>query len=184
MTTATDAYRYGRLRIALFRCEVPTIASGRAVYFPVRGLCDSLGIAPQRQVDRMRGDTRIAPYLRMLPIPTRKGLRDAVCMRKQDVSRWLAGLDPARCAIGERTRDDLERFQAELFAAADRFLWGDTGELAPDPDTGCGAPAVAALEAADLAHIPCPSCGAPLLAERRGDKLYLWHAGVTVESEE
>ena len=157
MTTATQTYRYGRLRVALFDREVPTIATGRAVYFPVRGLCDSLGIAPQKQVERLRADTRIAPYLRLLPIPTVKGMRDAVCVRKQDVTRWLTGLDPARCAIGERTRADLEHFQAELFAAADRFLWGDTSDVTYDKATKTTEPVIGVLS---VGH--CPRCGLAL----------------------
>jgi hypothetical protein len=168
MTTATEAYRYGRLRIALFNREVPTIPVGRAVYFPLRGLCEQLGIAPQKQIERLRADTRIAPYLRMLPLPTIKDLRDAICVRKQDVSKWLAGLDPARCSIGERTRTDLERFQAELFAAADRFLWGDTGELAYDAATKTAAPVTGVLR---VGH--CPGCGMALCLTFDGDGAHL-----------
>ncbi len=95
-------------------------------------------------------------------MPTSKGLRDAICVRKQDVSKWLAGLDPARCAIGERTRADLERFQSELFAAADRFLWGNTSDVTYAEALPTSVPSSGDIITGMLHVGGCPSCGMAL----------------------
>jgi hypothetical protein len=156
MTTATETYRYGRLHIAHFAREVPALAIGRAVYFPLRALCEQLGLAPQKQIGRLKADSRFRPALRDIPIPTIKGLREAVCIRKQDVAPWLITVDPAKCAHA-KTRAKLEEFQSELFAAADRFLWGDTGATVYDPATKTASPVTGLLRVGE-----CPNCGARL----------------------
>jgi len=109
--------------VRYFDVDVPAVAVGRVVHFPMRALCQVLGIAPQMQVQRLRADSRFAGALQELPIPTVKGLRQAVCIKKQQVGPWLATIDPARCALA--ARGPIERFQRELFDAADRFLFGD-----------------------------------------------------------
>src|SRR5579875_3394975 len=122
MATATENYRYTRLHIRYFDLDVPAVAQGRVVYFPIRAVCKAIGLAPQMQIERIRGDSRFRGGYRDLPIPTVKGLRPMVCIKKTLVSAWLGTADPAHVRL-LRTREKLEQFQAELFAAADRFLW-------------------------------------------------------------
>ena len=158
MISTEVGYRYSRLRIAFFAKEVPSVALGRAVYFPIKAMCSVLGIAAQAQVVKLRADSRIAPHLRDdIPIPTIKGLRVATCIRKQDVAMWLASIDPGKCQIGERTRTDLEAFQSALFAAADRWLFGDESDVVYDPGTKSDRPVYGRLHLGD-----CPRCGLPL----------------------
>lgn len=156
MPTATENYRYSRLRVARFDREIPAVAIGRAVYFPLRTLCEQMGLAPQKQIGRLRADSRFRGALRDLPIPTIKGRRDTVCIRKQDVGGWLATVDPAHCALA-RTRKQIEEFQAELFAAADRWLFGDNSDVVYDPATKSDKPISGKLHLGD-----CPRCGLPL----------------------
>src|SRR5258707_2857989 len=85
-----------------------------------------------------------------------------ICPASQDVSKWLAGLDPARCAIGERTRADLERFQSELFAAADRFLWGNTSDVTYAEALPTSVPSSGDIITGMLHVGGCPSCGMAL----------------------
>ena len=162
MTTATAAYRYSRLRIRYFDVEVPAVAIGRAVYFPVKALTSALGMVVQPQVTKLRGlektDSRFTSCLRDSPIPTVKGLRDATCIRKQQVGLWLATLDPARCPL--TAKGPLEAFQKELFDAADRFLFGDTSDAVYDAGTKQREPIVGTLS---VGH--CPGCGMALRLE-------------------
>lgn len=159
MATVTEAYRYSRLRIRYFDVEVQCVAIGRAVYFPVKALTEALDIHTQTQVTKLRrlekADTRFNGCLRDIPIPTVKGLRDATCIRKQQVGLWLITIDPARTA-----RDKLVRFQEELFAAADRFLFGDTSDAVYDAGTKQREPIVGTLS---VGH--CPGCGMALRLE-------------------
>lgn len=169
MATAVAGYRYSRLRIAFFDKEIPTVAIGRAVYFPVKAMCRELGIGAQAQVEKMRADSRIAPHLRDdVPIPTIKGLRAATCIRKQEVPVWLATIDPGRCALGAKTRADIERFQAELFAAADRWLFGDESDVVYDVGVKSERPVSGTLHLGD-----CPRCGLPLCLVLDGDGQHL-----------
>lgn len=156
MTTATETYRYARIRVSHFDCDVPAVAVGRGVYFPLRALCEALGVAKQMQIKRLKEDSRFVQALRSIPIPTVKGLREAMCIRKQDVAAWLVTMDPARCALAS-TRAELERFQAELFAAADRFLFGDSSVSVFDPATKSAAPVSGRLNVGE-----CPGCGMAL----------------------
>lgn len=158
MTTATEPYRYCRLRVgAGFGVDVPAVALGRAVYFPMRALCGVVGLAPQKQVERLREDGRFADALRTLPVPTPKGLRDAVCInrgtpQKPYVAMWLGSVDTTRCAI--TAKGPVERFQAELFAAADRFLFGDLSDVVSDDVSRAARPIAGILHLGD-----CPRCG-------------------------
>jgi hypothetical protein len=155
MATATETYRYSRLRVRVFEVDVPAVAVGRTVYFPMRALCKILGIAAQMQVEKLRHDGRYAGALRELPIPTIKGLREATCIRKTEAARWLSEIDTARCAL--TARGPLARFQSELFAAADRWLFGDTSDVVYDPGAKSDKPITGTLRLGD-----CPRCGLPL----------------------
>ncbi len=145
MTTTTETYRYGKLLVRYFDVEVPTVIVGRAIYFPIRALCQAIKMAPQMQIERIRGDSRIADALKELPVPTSKGIRDTVCIHKRATAVWLGSIDPARCPI--TVKGPIARFQEELFAAADRFLFGDTSAVP--------APAVRGT----LFIGACPHCG-------------------------
>jgi sarcosine oxidase delta subunit len=151
MTTATETYRYGKLHIRYFDVDVATVRVGNTVYFPMRALCQTMGIGHQSQFERLRGDDRFTDALRTLPVPTPKGVHDAVCIHKRGCSVWLSSIDPSKCAI--TARGTIERFQEELFAAADRFLFGDT------------SPAPGSLVSGTLFLGACPNCGHRLVVD-------------------
>lgn len=153
MNTAAETYRYGKLHVRYFDIEVPTVVVGRAVYFPIRALCKAINMAPQMQIERLRGDSRIVGALRDLPVPTSKGIRDTVCINKRATSVWLGSIDPARCPI--TAKGPIKQFQDELFAAADRFLFGETGQ-----DLLSGPMTMGTIKAG-----ACPHCGTHLLLE-------------------
>lgn len=166
MTTAVEGYRYSRLRIRIFDTTAPAVATGRTVYFPLRALCKALGIAPQIQINKLRADARYQDALRELPVPTIKGMRNAMCLRKREVARWFSEIDTARCAPSVRGR--LQEFQEELFAAADRWLFGDNSDVVYDPGTKSDKPISGKLHLGD-----CPRCGLPLCLVMDGDGNHL-----------
>jgi P22_AR N-terminal domain len=162
MTTASETYRYCRLRIRYFDVDVPAVAIGRMVCFPLRALCKVIGINAQTQVDKLRADSAYTGALREdVPIPTIKGERPATCIRRKEVGRWLLGIDAARCAI--TARGPLERFQEELLAAADRWLFGDNSDVATDGTERTALPITGTLRLGE-----CPRCGAHLCLEIDG----------------
>src|SRR5262249_43136859 len=80
--------------------------------------------------------------------------RETVCIRKEAVAKWLANIDPAKCRVA-KTRENLERFQRELFDAADRFLFGDDSTTVYDEATKTDKPVTGVLRGSDN----CPHCG-------------------------
>lgn len=157
MATGTaQSYRYAKLHIRAFDVRVPAVIVGRTYYFPARQLAERMGLSLRSQRRRLQEDPRIAKHVRFLPVPTVKGQRDTLCIRKEGVSVWFTLIEPGKCALAE-TRERLERFQAELFAAADRFLFGDTSDVVYDEATKASEPIIGLLR---VGH--CPRCGLAL----------------------
>jgi hypothetical protein len=158
MTTATETYRYARLRIDAFDIEVPVVIAGRTIYFPMRAFCEALGLAgSSMQIKRIREDGRFDEgTLRDLPISTAKGLHDATCIRKQELSKWLTNLDTSRSQFKVSIRARMKEFQNAVFAAADRFLFGDTRDVVTS-DERASKPVYGVLHLGD-----CPRCGLAL----------------------
>ena len=171
MATGVQTYKYARLRVAYFEVTVPAVAVGRTVYFPVRALCKVLGLAAPMQRKRVRADSRLAEHRDDIPIPTNKGMRDTLCVRKQGLSIWLTAIEPSHCTIA-KTRELLERFQREVFAAADRFLWGDQGVSVYDEATKTSAPLTGVLRGPG----ECPHCGGRVCVTLDADGFHLMPA--------
>lgn len=129
MSTEVELCRYSRVHVHFFDVEVPVVSVGKAVYFPLPALCRVVGIGAQAQAKRIHrleeADSRWAGALRELSVPTTKGDRPTQCLNKKQLGRWLDSIDPTICSI--TAKGPLERFQGELEAAADRFLFGSTG---------------------------------------------------------
>lgn len=158
MTTGVkqETYRYGRLPIPRFGVTVPAVMVGRVVYFPVRSFCQVLGVAHQTQKTRLKENSRIAPYLREVPVPSVKGLRPTLCIHREKLAEWLDKIDPSHCKLAS-TRELLNRFQDDVSAAADGFLWGRAGATVYDEATKTDAPITGVLH---VGH--CPGCGMAL----------------------
>ncbi len=155
-TETAQHYRYATLRIRHFDVRVPAVIVGRVAYFPVGTLCDRMGLSFPAQRRRLKEDARLAKHQRFLPVPTVKGQRDTLCIRKEGVAIWFTLVEPSKCAVA-KTRELLEKFQAELFAAADRFLFGDVADVTYDEATKTAAPIIGSLSVG-----ACPHCGAAL----------------------
>lgn len=155
-TDTAQPYRSATLRIQHFDIRVPAVIVGRVAYFPTRTLCERMGLSYRSQRRRLIDDTRLAKHQRPLPVPTVKGYRDMRCIRKEGVSIWFTLVEPSKCAVAE-TRELLEKFQAELFAAADRFLFGDTSDVTYDEATKTATPIIGTLSVG-----ACPGCGMEL----------------------
>jgi P22_AR N-terminal domain len=158
MLTTREKYRYGRLKVRYFNVEVQAVVVGKVVYFPLRPLCQALGMARQMQIKKLKADSRFKEAFRPLPVPTAKGVRETWCVEKQSVAKWIATIDPDQCPI--KAKGLIAQFHDELFAAADRFLFGDTGATIYDPATMTDKPLGGTLFIGS-----CPKCGAHLCLE-------------------
>ncbi len=175
MLTTTETYRYGRLMVRHFNVEIQAVVVGKVVYFPLRPLCRALGMAQQMQIKKLKADSRFKEAFLALPVPTTKGLRETWCVERRAVAKWLATIDPDQCPV--KAKGLIAQFQDELFAAADRFLFGDTGATIYDTATLTDRPLGGILYVGS-----CPKCGTHLCLEIDETGIHLQASG-NVEGE-
>lgn len=159
MLSDAKPYKYATLYINFFDVHASCVIVGTSIYFPLRALCRVIGIHAQGQKEKILADSRTTDALETFPIPTVKGLRDADCINKSAVSIWLASIDGPRVAI--TAKGTLQRFQAELFAASDRFLFGDAALPVIQPIKGT------------LQLGECPNCGHRLILDMTDSVMHL-----------
>jgi hypothetical protein len=140
MASAIHAH-YKELTIRHFDIRVPVVTVGKAAYFPLKTLCERMGIGPQWQIDKVRRlaeeDSRWVGALRTLPVPSAGGNQPTYCLHRRHLGRWLDSLDPAKCSI--TARGPLTRLQTELERAADLFLLGgEDGVVTDEVFCSCG----------------------------------------------
>jgi P22_AR N-terminal domain len=149
-------YTYPTLSLPRWDLTVPTARQGNTLYFPVAFFCDFLGIDKRKQVEVLRADPRNGGDLVLREVPFKLsgvGWRTPLAIRKAEAAVWLAGIDPARCkpAVRDRVRD----FQADVIAAADRLLFGESPSV---PVEQRGAVEYSQHERVKM---NCLDCGAP-----------------------
>lgn len=159
MPTAIEPYTYARIRVRFFDVDMPIVTvgsgKGKVQYFPIRPLCQVIGVTVQGQIDKLRMDSQYAERdgIRELPCPTVKGLRDMLCVKRSLAVKWLSQINPNNCKI--TARGPLERFREELFAAADRLWFGDARDLSRD---GAGRPILPVYGVIHLGRVRAAGC--------------------------
>jgi hypothetical protein len=112
-----------------------------AIYVPLARLCDNLGIARNRQAQRIREHPVLSAGMQSLSLDTPGGPQEAQCMRLDLIPLWLSGVNANR--VGEDVREKLIRYQAEVAAV----LWAAfKHEILPPGEPAAG------LSGAQLAY--------------------------------
>ncbi len=95
-----------------------------AVYFPVRQVCEGLGIDADKQLRTLSAaHAGNVGALAEIRLPTAGGMQKAVCLRQKETAWWLINLDDARCKPA--IRGHLQAIKQQMIAAADAILFGD-----------------------------------------------------------
>lgn len=148
------------------------------LYFPVKPSCAYLGIDFDTSLDTIKADSRLAPGLRQVKLPTAGGPQLQQCLRKLEYTWWLSVLDPRRFRQ-ERRQRIIERQRILMEFAEDVILARQSVTSLRD--------ALAQRKAAQLdtrgaleAHFRCLKCGAPHIAVVDGAGWHL-HLGVEVD---
>src|ERR671932_1049929 len=137
MTVATQIQKtvlfYGDELIAIQEIE-----SG-AIFVPLNRLCDNLGIARNRQVQRIRDHRVLSRGYTALDVETGGGRQETQCLRLDLIPLWLAGINANRVASAVQAK--LVQYQAEaaqvLWAAfRPDILPSDDPALAPGSTSG------------------------------------------------
>lgn len=83
-----------------------------AIFVPIARLCDNLGIARNRQAQRIREHPVISQGFTTMPVDTGGGAQEAQCLRLDMIPYWLAGVNANRVAEG--VREKLIHYQTEV----------------------------------------------------------------------
>ncbi|MDQ3904836.1 MAG: phage antirepressor N-terminal domain-containing protein [Actinomycetota bacterium] len=120
---------------------IQEIESG-AIFVPLNRLCDNLGIARNRQVQRIRDHPVLSRGYTALDVETGGGRQETQCLRLDLIPLWLAGINANRVASAVQAK--LVQYQAE----AAQVLWAAfRPDILPsdDPALALGGASGAAL---------------------------------------
>ncbi|HUY75794.1 MAG TPA: phage antirepressor N-terminal domain-containing protein [Ktedonobacterales bacterium] len=171
MTTSTQQrYMYRTEHVAVCDADL-TIAQTVVglLYFPIRATCRALDIDAPWQIESIKGDSRFAPALASIPLPTAGGAQLTQCLPKREYAWWLAVIDPDRCKASVRRA--LVMRQRALMDVADQVMLASdreaVGALMAGRKGGVAVPGEV--------HLNCLRCGAPhcLVLDTTGIHLYV-----------
>lgn len=91
------------------------------LYFPIRATCTSLELDSTTALETIKADSRLAPGLRAIRLPTPpRGEREVQCLRSDEYTWWLALIDPRRFKAERRPL--LEQRQRVLMRLAKEIM--------------------------------------------------------------
>ncbi|MBF6588906.1 MAG: hypothetical protein IVW57_00060 [Ktedonobacterales bacterium] len=122
MAIATETYQFTEMELGRWGGTVPAVylkGNRKDRYVLHRAMCALLGVERKRQLRIVRA--KYGAALRVIPIETPAGVRPAHWIRTGECALWVGGINPARCKLA--TRENLEAFQADFKAEAERLLF-------------------------------------------------------------
>jgi len=93
------------------------------VYFPVKQVCEELGIGADRQLARLNAIPEYKAALVDIRVATAGGEQRVACLRYKEAAWWLVNLDDAHCRVD--IRGHLQDIKQRLMDAATAILFGD-----------------------------------------------------------
>jgi hypothetical protein len=93
------------------------------VYFPVKQICEGIGVDPDHQMRRLNETPEYRAALVDIRLATPGGTQKVACIRRYEAAWWLINLDDARCK--SHIRGHLQAIKQRLMDAADAILFGD-----------------------------------------------------------
>lgn len=123
------------------------------VYFPVKQVCEELGIDPDQQMRRLNAIPEYQASLVDMRLETAGGLQKVACIRRKEAAWWLVNLDDTRCRAD--IRGHLQEIKQHLMDAADAVLFGDIARENDPNERG-----IMAISSRDEFVMTCLDCGA------------------------
>jgi hypothetical protein len=183
--TRTETYVRHRVYVDALDDElwVAEDAEGR-LYFPVRPSAGALGIDPDNALDTIKADSRLAPGLEIIRLPSAGGDQPMQCLHSTEYAWWLAMLDPRRFrTLPEERRAEFVRRQRALMQLAEEIML-KRQELhrlpLQRPTSPQAAEEAEAVDGQVSGNARCPHCRRPGHMTLDGTGWHL-HAGVEVE---
>jgi hypothetical protein len=148
------------------------------LYLPVRATCTALDLESRVALETIKADSRLAPGLRGIRLPTPpKGEHEVQCLRSDEYTWWLVLVDPRR--FKPERRPLLEERQRVLMRLAKEIMLKRT-ELRMLPQRHGAAPQAFTMKGDLQGDAHCPYCDGPVLVTYDGVGWHL-HAAVEVK---
>ncbi len=149
-----------------------------AIFVPLNHLCDNLGIARPRQMQRVRDHAVLSRGFVTLTIETAGGAQEMQCLRLDLIPLWLAGINANR--VAPPVQEKLIRYQAEAAAV----LWAafrpdilPADETALAPSGGASGAALAYEIATAVQHLARQQMEMEQRLSGRIDQMAQWAKG-------
>jgi hypothetical protein len=99
------------------------------VFLALKPICDSLGVAWQGQLQRVKDDPVLGEGVTTIVIPSVGGPQETVCLKMEMVNGWLFKIDSRRVK-DEEAKQKLLTYQRECYGVLHQHFYGKT---APKP---------------------------------------------------
>jgi hypothetical protein len=124
MAETEHTYEYGEVLLPAFphigAIPVARDEEGR-VWFPVRPMCEGLGIDNASQQTKIQNDDTYERWRRLVPFSTSRGKRDYLCVEFEGFGHWIGGIQETRA--NEESAAYIAAFRQAVWTGANRVLW-------------------------------------------------------------
>ena len=97
------------------------------IFVAISPICDSLGVASQKQRERIQRDPILREGATMMVFPSPGGSQDTFCLKLEMVNGWLFGIDESRVK-DEETRQRVLAYKRECYAVLFKHFYGRATE--------------------------------------------------------
>lgn len=170
MTTTAQRFLYRKEYVAVCGTDLMIAqAENGLLYFPIRPTCAALDVAPASQIETIKNDSRFAPALEAIPIPSAGGAQLTQCLPRREFTWWMALIDPERCKPAARRL--LVMRQRALWDLAEQVMLASDREAVNAIMTGRQL----GIAVPGEFHLACQKCGARhcLVMNDTGAHLYV-----------
>jgi hypothetical protein len=101
------------------------------VFVAVKPICDSLGLAWNKQLERLKRDPILAEGMTVMGIPSVGGTQETTVLKLEMVNGWLFGIDESRVK-DEQTRQKVLAYKRECYSVLFEHFYGKRRK--PEPE--------------------------------------------------
>lgn len=99
-----------------------TVESDGAIYVAIKPICEALGIAPQKQIERLRRDAILSEGTTIMVVPSAGGLQETALLRLELVNGFLFTIDDSR--VTPEAREKVLNYKRECHRVLFEHFYG------------------------------------------------------------
>ena len=93
------------------------------VFVAIKPISDTLGLAWNKQLERIKRDTILSEGITVMGIPSVGGVQDTTCLKLDLINGWLFGIDESRVK-SEETRQRVLSYKRECYSVLHEHFYG------------------------------------------------------------